>query len=212
MADKKEALRLMTPVGRLINNSLFEKDVYTDDRGREAEPSYKIEMVFGMDDLDEFEQQIAAAAEEFFGGDALDDYWEGRIASPISDGDEKAEAREKRGKNGDAYKGTLVLRAHTKFNRNGEDAPGGIYVCGANAKELDFAEARTIIYNGGYGMASVTVNCYHPIAKGLPGVSLYLNGYQFAEDGERLRGADPSSLFSPMMGAKSESKGRKRKK
>lgn len=206
--DKKEPVRLMTPVGRIINHSLFEKDVFVDERGREAVPSYKIEMVFDPAELEEFENAIVAAAVDFFGAGAEDDYDQGRLHSPVLDGDALATARVVRGKSGEAYEGLLAIRAKTIFNRDGDDAPGGVYVCGSDAKELDFAE-RGKVYNGCHGMASVTVNPYPGIAGGQPGVSLYLNGFQLVKDGERLRGSDPSSLFSPMMGKGSEGKGRK---
>ncbi len=210
MADKQEAVRISTPVGRLINNSLFEKDAFTDERGRDATPSYKVEMAFDPADLEDFEDAVVQAAIDFFGDGAEKDYEDGNILSPVRDGDDLAATREEKGKSGDAYKGMLVIRGHTLYNRNGEDAPGGVYVCGADATELDFADRGTI-FNGSFGIANVTLAPYHGVAGGLPGVTLYLNGYQFVKDGDRLRGADPSSLFSPMMGKKSEGKGRKRR-
>ena len=216
MSDKKEAVRIMSPVGRVTNHSLFEKDVYTDERGHEAVPSYKIEMAFEPGDLEEFEDAIVDVAIDFFGGDAEVDYNEGRLRSPITDGDKMAEEREKRGKKGDAYRGKLVVRAKTIFNRDGTDGPGGVYVASPEkdpknpdqARALDFAEQGKV-YNGCYGQISVTLNPYNGIAGGLPGIGLYLNGFQLVKDGERLRGSDPSSLFSPMMGKDSESKGRR---
>ena len=208
MTDKKQAVTISTPVGRLVFHSLWEKDVFTDERGREAEPSYKATLAFDWDDLKEFEDEVVKVAIDFFGEEAADDYDNGEIHSPIRDGDEMAEDRRKREKNGDAFEGLAVVGMKTIYNRNGEDAPGGIYVCGADAKELDFA-ARDVIYAGCYGVASVTLNPYQGIGGGKPGVSLYLNGFQFVKEGDRLRGQDPSALFSPMMGAKSEGKGRK---
>ncbi len=208
MADKKELVRVMTPVGRIINHSLYEKDVYTDERGHEAAPSYKLELAFEPEDLEDLENAIVDAAVEFFGAQAEADYDAGKLRSPIIEGDDLAAERVKKGKSGEAYEGKLVVRMKTIFNRNGEDGPGGVYVCGANAEELDFAERGTI-FNGCFGQASVSINPYPGIAGGLPGVSLYLNGFQFAKDGDRLRGADPSSLFSPMMGKESGGKGRR---
>lgn len=207
--DKKEVARLNTPVGRLINSALWEKDVYTTERGQEATPKYKVELAFDeTDEFAAFEDAVVAAAIDFFGDDAEEDYNEGRVRSPILVGDDLAEEREKKGKSGDAYRGKLVIRASTIYNRNGEDAPGGVYVCGPDAKELDFAE-RGKVYNGCHGIASVTLNPHPGIAGGLPGVSLYLNGFQKVEDGDPLRGVDPSTLFSPMMGEDSEKKGRR---
>ena len=125
MTDKKEAVRIMSPVGRVTNHSLFEKDVYTDERGHEAVPSYKVEMAFEPDELVDFEDAIVEVAVDFFGGDAEVDYNEGRLRSPIMDGDKMAEGREKRGKKDDAYVGTLVVRAKRIFNRDAADGPGG---------------------------------------------------------------------------------------
>ena len=208
MSDEKEPIRLMTPVGRLINHSLFEKDVFTDKLGREAVPSYKVEIAFDPAEMEEFENAVVSAAVEKWGEGAEQDYDDNKIRSPVIDGDELAKARVERGKSGEAYEGKIVVRAKTIFNRNGEDGPGGVYVCGPDAKELDFAEHGSI-YNGCYGQASVTLNAYDGIAGGQDGVGLYLNGFQLVREGERLRGADPSSLFSPMMGKDSDKKGRR---
>lgn len=208
MEDKKEAVRLMTPVGRLVNSALWEKDSFTTERGAESVPRYKVEMAFEPEDMAEFEDAVVAVAVDEWGEQAEEDYDQERLRSPVLDGDKLADEREARGKQGDAYRGKLVVRASTQFNRNGEDGPGGVYVCGPDAKELDFAE-RGRVYNGCYGTASVTIRAYPGVAGGQDGVTLYLNGFQLVKDGDRLRGADPSSLFSPMMGEGSESKGRR---
>lgn len=210
MAQKKEAVRLLSPVGRLINNSLFEKDVYKDERGKEAaEPSYKVELAF--DDTGEFkafEDQIVAVATAEWGDGAADQYFEGVIRAPIQDGNDLAKKREAKGKKGDAYAGKLVLRASSIFNREGNNAAGGVNVCGPDAKALDFAE-RGRVYNGCYGKVSVTVQPY--LIDGRKGIKLYLNGFQLVKDGDRIRGIDLSNMFSPMMGTASEDKGRKRR-
>lgn len=203
---KAEKQRVTTPVGRLINNSLFEKDAYTDEKGREATPSYKIEMAFDEKDIVELENAIVAAAVAEWGKDAEKDYDKGEIRSPIIDGNELAKKREAKGKKGDAYAGKLVIRAATIYNRNGDDAPGGVYVCGPDAVEIDFAN-RGEIYNGVLGVAVVVPSAYS--VSGERGVTLYLQGFQKVEDGERLRGQDVSSLFKPMMGKGSETKGRR---
>lgn len=208
MVDKKELVRMMTPVGRLINNSLYEKDIYVDERGREADPSYKVELAFDPEQIEELENAIVTSAVDFFGAQAEADYDDGKLRSPIIEGDVLAAERAKKGKSGEAYEGKVVIRAKTIFNRDGVDAAGGVYVCGSDAVELDFAEHR-LVYNGCYGQASVTINPYNGIAGGQPGISLYLNGFQYIKEGDRLRGSDPSSLFSPMMGEKSEGKGRR---
>lgn len=207
MTTKREPTRLMTPVGRLINSSLWEKDVFRGERGGEGKPSYKVEMAFEPAELGEFEAAVAAEAVAEWGPAAEDAYWDGEITSPVLEGDKLADGREAKGKVGDAYRGKLVVRAKTVFNRNGEDGPGGVYVCDEDAKELDFAN-RGKVYNGCFGRASVTLQAGKVQDRY---VTAYLNGFQFVKDGDRLRTSDPGSLFSPMMGEKSEAKGRRRR-
>ena len=209
MAKEKEKLRVLTAVGRLVNNSLFEKDAFVDDKGREATPSYKVELAFDdPKDIVELENAVVAAAVAEWGKDAEKDYDSGVIKSPILDGDELAKRREAKGKKGDAYEGKLVIRASTIYNRNGDDAPGGIYVCGPDAKEIDFAD-RGKVYNGAYGQVVVNPSPY--LISGDKGVTLYLQGFQLVKDGERLRGQDVSSLFKPMMGEASAEGGKGRR-
>lgn len=207
MATKQEKVRLTTPEGRVTNHSLFEKDTYKDERGKEGTPAYKVELVLDDDDaLAEFEDAIVAAAVDYWGEDAA--HPEGGLAedirSPLIDGDEVAKKRERKGKAADAYEGKVIIRAHTIFNSDGEDAPGGVYVVDEKNEEIDFANRR-LIYRGCYGRAVVTVHCYD--VDGL-GVALYLEGFQRTRDGDRL-GGDRSGLFSPVMGAGSEKKGRR---
>lgn len=209
--QSKDPIRVSTPVGRLINQSFFEKDVYVDEKGREADPSYKFELVVDEDEaLVAFENEIVRAAVEEWGEGAEQEYEEGKIKSPISSGDTKADEREKKGKSGDAYRGKLVIRGHTLFNKHGENAAGGVYVCDEKAEEVDFAN-RKIVYRGCHGKANVTISTYNIDGRG---VTLYLNGFQVIEslEGEHLQGTDPASLFSPMMGEGSENKGRTRRR
>lgn len=195
MAKEKQKLRVMTAVGRLINNSLFERDVYKDPKGREGPPRYKIEMAFDEKDIVDLENAIVSVAVAEWGPGAEKEYDDGQIETPILVGDEQAKKREAKGKNGDAYKGKLVIRASTAFNKHGEDAPGGVYVCGPDAKEIDFAD-RGSIYNGCYGVAVVEPSAY--LIDDEKGVTLYLHGFQKVKDGDRLRSQDVSSLFKPM--------------
>lgn len=207
MSDK---LIIQTPVGRVINHSLWEKDAYKDERGREAKPQYKIELAFDPDDIEEFENKVVEAAEAKWGASAGKDYDDGKIRSPIIEGDVIADDREKRGKKGDAYRGKVVIRASTAFNKHGEDGPGGVYVCDENAEEIDFA-SRDKIYRGCYGIAIVELSPYTVDRQ--DGVTLYLKGFQFVKDGDRLSGDGVAGLFKPMAAPSSggESQGRRRR-
>ncbi len=202
---------IKTPEGRLINNSVWEKESY---EGK-GTPMYKVEMAFDPKAIEALEDAVVAVAIEEWGAGAEDKYWgdpdndvEPTIHSPFLEGDKLAQGRVEKGKEGGAYEGMIVIRASTIYNTDGMNAPGGIYVADADAKRLDFTE-RGKIYNGSFGIAVVEPKTYD--VNDQKGVTLYLQGYQFTRDGDPLRGSNVGAMFEPMT-AESETKGRKRRR
>jgi hypothetical protein len=188
---KKEAITATTPTGRLINESMFEKDAYVDPRTqKEGKAAYKIEMAFEPNDVqgsdaspNDFEERICDAIEAEWGPAAVDAFMNGDIKCFL-DGDKLARKREEKQKEGTAYKGKLVLRANTIYSKNGVDGPGGIEVWTPDLKPIDFSN-RDQIYPGVYIQAAVTINCYED-RDGDKCVGFYLNGVQKIKDGEPL--------------------------
>jgi hypothetical protein len=209
MSDKEQFI-YTTPIGRLINQSLFERDVYKDEKGREGDPMYKAELAFDSeDDVAALEDVIVAAAVAEWGAGAEEDYYEGRLQSPIKDGDVLAAAREKKGKKGDAYAGKQVIRASTKFNANGDDDAGGVHVAGPNGQQLQMTQ-KGDVYAGCMGRLEIEAKAYAAVGNGLPGVKLYLRGFQIAGEGERLRSSTVGAGFTPVEQA-AEGKGRRQR-
>lgn len=210
MAKSDEPINFETPEGRLINGSLFERDVYTNEKGQEGDPMYKVEMAFDWDDIDIFYEKAMEAAVREWGDSATEVDEDGdtvlaeSIRDPILDGDDLAAGREKKGKKGDAYKGFAIIRANTKFNKHGEDGPGGVYVADENGEELDLAQ-KGKVFNGSYGIAALTAGAYELNGKG---IKFYLRGFQHSREGERLRSNDVASAFKPLKQTDT-SKGRK---
>jgi hypothetical protein len=216
--DKKETVEFALPEGRVINCSLFQKDIYTDERGVEGTPQYKIEMAFDPDDLtgeDTIEDEMIEAACEMWGdhmedvilGDTDEDWVDGR-----KDGDKMAKRREQKGKEGDAYKGKLVIRANTIYNKDGFDGPGGIQVFDENVEEVEAVKQGTI-YPGCYGIISVVINCYNDARSGDPAIGFYLGAFQKTRDGDKLFSAkDRSELFKPVGRPKDGKKKRRSRK
>lgn len=212
MADKNEVIQWVSPEGRLINGSLFEKDTYKDAKsGREGEPAYKAEMAFDDgDEIAELEDMIVQAIVDEWGDAAEKDYDDGKIESPLHDGDELAKRKEDKNKPGDAYKGKVVIRASTKFNAEGVDGPGGVYVADTNAEALAFTD-RARVYNGCMGKVVVTISPWSIDKR--RGVTLYLKGFQLTGPGERLRsGSSVAGAFKPVEGGASKEGGRRRRK
>ena len=209
-----EVQMFATPEGVAVNQSLFKLDTYTDDKGRAGKPNYKVELaVEDNEDLAALEEAVYAAAVEKWGPDAETKLDNGAIRSPFLDGDQLAAARESRGKTGDAYKGKVVIRASSIYDKHGtEGGEGGIVVVKEDGEtEVVFAERDKLIYNGVKGVAAVTINCYDGIGGGIPGVKFYLSGFQRTGDGERLGGERSfKGVFKPVSTSGSTT-GRRRK-
>lgn len=203
MADaKKEVIQIVLPEGRLINGSLFEKDAYVDPNTQKpGTPQYKVEMAYEPDDFIEAEDAIVDAAVKHFGAQAEEWYGDGvtgKLVSPIIDGDELAKKREENGKTGDAYRGKLIIRSNTQFNRFGDNADGGINVYDSQVKVIEPVD-RSQIYNGCYGIVAVTVGFYKKSESGKDAIKLYLSAFQKTRDGEHLSGSsDYSKVFKPV--------------
>ncbi len=197
MAEESKSSDAFTlPEGRLINHALFVKDAYKGERGEPGKPKYKIEIAFPKSDEDSFdalEERLCDFADEEWGEGAGDDE---DLVIPILDGDKMARKREKRGKEGDAYKGMWVIRADTGFNKDGIDGPGGIQVFDEEAEEVPIARQGEV-YRGCYGIAGVTIGAYES-NDGNNALKFYLVAFQKTKDGEKLvSAADRSSLFKP---------------
>jgi len=221
-AEKKKTVIHVLPEGRGINLSLFVRDVYTDEKGVEGKPMYKAEVAFDPKDVtgegtieDVMADIVAAewgevAAEKFLSGE--DGYH-----SPFLDGNDLAARRAEKGKEGDAYKGKLVLRCNTLYNKDGEADAGGIAVYDADAEAIEPVR-QSEVFNGCYGNVAVS---FKPTerevlgAKGkmvkVRGLKAYLQGFQKTrgEESDKLKSAS-ASPFKPVGRATAEAGGRRR--
>ena len=208
--DKKEKAtsdEFALPEGRVINESLFVKDQFND----KAVPSYKIEIAVenGSKALEKFQDKLMDFADEFWGEGAGDDE---DLVLPLISGNKLAKKREKKGKDGSAYKGMTVIRAKTIYNTDGNDGPGGIQVFDEDVEEVVPAQQR-VIYRGCYGIAGVTIGAYED-DDGNNALTLYLTAFQKTGEGEHLTSsADRSTLFKPKQRSEGGSnRGKKKRK
>ncbi len=199
------------PEGRLINNSLFVRDIYTNPTtGAEGKPKYNVEMAYDPGQITgqgTIEDEFLAMLEDEFGKTYTDPkgktvsmedaFLDGLLNSPIIFGDKLAADREARGKKGDAYKGKLVIRASTLYNKDGQEDVGGAVVLGPDAKPID-AVNKGQVWNGCFGIIGVTLSTWKD-QKGVPGVKCFLVGFQKTKDGDKLTTtSDHSNLFKPI--------------
>ena len=190
---KEPAKAFALPEGRLINHSLFMRDKFDD----AAKAKYNVELVFEPDALQGVEDRLAKAAVAEWGG-SEDDYWEGKIGSPILDGDVLAQRRADKGKTGEAYAGKMVIRAATIYNRNGQEDAGGAEVYNTDVELIEPVNASEI-YQGCYGVAGVKVGFYKDAKTQQNCLMFYLAAFQKTRDGERLVAESThEELFKPV--------------
>lgn len=210
MSEDKVTFEVTTPMGRLINFSLFERDQYD----KEAKLKYNIELAFdpdqvygeGTEEEPSVEDVLYAAAEHYWGEGAGQRFLDGDIRSPLLIGDNMKAKRDAKGKPGDAYEGKIVIRAGTIFNKDGFAGPGGIDVWDEELKAIA-AVAQAKVYRGSYGAASLVVDNYTDTDprtdEEILCLMFYLKAYQFLEDGERLvLMADTAGAFKAVGRAK----------
>ena len=201
---EQEKIEVVTPEGRLIHENLWEKDKFDD----KATASYKIEMAF--DNLDVVEDALAQAALQKWGSGANQDYLDDKIMDPILDGNDLKKRREEKGKNGDAYADKLVIRAHTIFNRDGADAPGGICIYAPDVSVIEVVD-RAKVYPGCYGVVKLMIGTYGDSKTHQNALMFYLQAFQMTRDGDRLIStADHSKAFKPVGRTEGDSAGRRK--
>ena len=214
MAEETERLEIVLPEGRLINHSLFVKDVYKDQKtGKEGIPNYKVEVAYDAGVLNNIEDDMRDFADAKWGagaGDADD------LILPMLKGDNLAKKREDGGKPGDAYKGKDVLRAKTIYNKDGQDGPGGVSVYAEDLSEIGGTNQNDI-YQGCMVIVGVVLSGYTVSGQGgdpdRNAISLYLQAVQKSGDGERLVASkDNSKLFKPVGRAKAGGTKRRQRK
>ena len=192
------------PEGRLINGHLFVRQVYKDEKGREGKPNYSVEMTFDPGQLDEFEKYLENVMVAHFGAEKFGQYEEnGWVRWPIRDGDKKAARRKANGKNGEAYEGKDVVSASSLYNKNGEEADGGIEVFDAEVNLIEPVN-KSEVYNGSFGVAAVKGKAYERTGDDgdpIMSVVLYLEAYQKTRDGDRMaQKQDRTALFQKVGG------------
>ena len=191
--------------GRLINASLFVKDQFND----KATPSYKAEIAFKEDSSEhiDLENRLFDFADDKWGKGAGDD---ADLVIPLISGNKLAKKREKKDKDGEAYKGMMVVRANTIYNKDGQDGPGGIQVFDQDVEEIG-ASNQGEIYPGCYVEMGVVIGTYED-DDGNNALKFYLSAMQKVKDGEKLvSSADRSGLFKPVGRSDSGTKSRRRR-
>lgn len=144
------------------------------------EPKYSATWIIPKDSpqIRTIKEAIVKALDDKFPGKRKNGVWPSAMHNPLKDGDEMADEHPE-------YAGSYALRASSK-NRP--------LVMGRRKEML--AEEDGVIYSGCFCNASLAAAGFDAQAK--KGVTVYLNGVQFVQDGERLAGFDASGDFEDL--------------
>lgn len=186
---------VITPVFTALFPNLFVPRPIKINGKEKGEPVFGVTMLFDKasmspEDQDRLKTLIETAQR------VAREKWPGRdfkvepIAMPFKQGDKEAEKSEKRGKNGDFYKGKLVLKTNSKFKPQ---------VVGLDRKEIINDK---LVYSGCLMYAEVNFVAYDSVNGGTDGVKAYLGNFVMkAKDGPRIAGKSAADVFAGIGGA-----------
>lgn len=162
---------------RLSYEHIFRADAIADG----AEPKYSASWIIPKNhpQIKELKEALVKALDEKFPGKRKPgNPWPSNLHNPLKDGDEMADTNPE-------YAGCYVLKSASKIRPKVYD----------RRKNPVTAEDE-LFYSGCFCNASLAADGFDSPAK--KGVTVYLNGVQFFEHGERLSGFDASNDFEDL--------------
>lgn len=179
---------IVTPEFTALFPNLFEPKPYLDPKTRKpkGEPVYGLSMLFAPADIAAMKEKAKAVALAKWPGRPLSE-----LKFPFQDGDKLAAKSEANRKDGTFYKGTVVIKASSKFQPQ---------VVGADKNPiLDKGK----VYSGIRGYAELNFHAYDGVNGGQDGVKAYVNFVMKSADGKRIAGKDAATVFAGIKGGAS---------
>jgi hypothetical protein len=189
--EKATEYEFTTPV-RMVWPALFEAKAYIDQKTQKYKGEPKFQATFLLDPNGSDLAALKAAAKAIAKAHSADF---ANTLFPFKDGDKLADKVAAKQKNGDYYRGTVVVRTDTKnppllaVFRDGEVSKGAI----------DLTPALTAQYQGWFYSGSLVIPVINLVwydavgDDGKPGVKAYLNTVVALNKGERIGGGKAAS-------------------
>ena len=178
----------------IFTDTLFTPKQYVDPKTKKAkgDPKYSATFLLAPDsaDLAALKSLCKEIAKEH-NADFANTAW------PFKNGDTEADKLKARGKNGEVYRGQVVIRSDT-----GEKYPPGLAIFkDGNIKKgaIDLASPALVsqykgwFYSGSNVIPVVQLKWYDAVNEGKPGIKAYLGMVVATNTGERLGGGKPAS-------------------
>lgn len=171
----------VTPEATLVFPHLFEPKPIIINGQPQGDPLYSVSLLFDKQDLGDMKQIVRNLAQAQWPGQDLKS-----LHLPFRDGDSEADKQAQKGRNGEFYRGRVLVKASSKFE------PGVV-----GPDKQDIIDPKEI-YSGAIVRAQLNIKTF--TAGVNKGVKCYLNHVMKTREGERLMGSSAQDAFSGITG------------
>lgn len=221
MAKTDVTKRILTPRFRGSYPNLIEAKPYTDEHGKKGEPRYTLDMIFNPDDQTKFRTEggdgqlvevdlaklCVQAARERWPELADPALLKSELTKgwPIKKGDLIAAKREAKKKDGEAFKGKIILSA--KSYENVKPILSFVDPKTKTARRLsrtsdtDMKLAEELFQGGNYFGAELSLKPTE--VSGTKYITLYINSVRYLAEGEKFGGKGMMDRFDGVYGGES---------
>ena len=202
MAEANGSYTFRAPVRAAFCDSLVSPKKVGKKGAEKGEPVYSLTALIAPDspDVQGLKAAMAAVAKETWPGRDLKE-----LKFPLESGDKRAKDLVAAGKDGELFKGSLVLSA-----RSGMERPPALAILTSKGIEELLGAQRDVVgkqkfYNGCYVVPSVWLKAYRKGSEGgigeFSGVKAYISSVLWVKDGERIGGASATETFRAYAGS-----------
>lgn len=210
--------RVLTPVFRGSYPNLITAKPYTDDAGKKGEPRYTLDMIYDPPDIAKFRAENGSGDLIEVGIDRLavqlaQERWpelkdptllKSELAKgwPIHKGDVLAAKREAKKKDGDAFKGKLIIRSKSYENvkplLTWYDPVAKGWKALSRSSDVDMKRAEDLFVGGNFFGAELTMKATE--TNGTKYITFYINAVRFIREGEKFGGKGLMDRFDGYQG------------
>lgn len=214
--------RVLTPRFRGSYPCLITPKPYTDEQGKKGEPRFTLDMILDPPDIAKFRAEDGSGNLVEIGVDRLavqlaKERWP-ELASPevlkaeltkgwpLIKGDILAAKREAKKKDGEAFKGKIIIRSKSYENvkpllsyfDQTAGAGKGAWRVLSRSSDVDMKKAEDLFVGGNYFGAELTMKATE--VSGTKYITFYINAVRFLADGEKFGGKGMMDRFDGVYG------------
>jgi len=218
--------RVLAPKFRGSYVQVITPKPYTDEHGKKGEPRYTMDMIFDAADIAKFRAEDGSGNLVEVGVDRLavqlaKERWpelsdpavlkaELTKGWPLKKGDVMAAKKEAKNKDGEPFKGKIVITAKSYenvkpilsyYDKTANNGKGGFRVLNRGS-DVDMAKASDLFQGGNYFGAELTMKATE--VSGTKFITFYINAVRYLGEGEKFGGKGMMDRFDGVYGGESD--------